>query len=60
MRNENALFWREAAKSLPSHVRSRYAGYFEAAEAWEIAFDRIGSFGARLKDLFARTRAQAA
>lgn len=61
MRNKNATFWREAARSLPPHVQSRYAGYFESAEAWERAFDRIAELGARVKAAVARrTHAQAA
>ena len=59
MRNENVNFWREAAKSLPSHVRSRYAGYFEQAVAWERAFDNAADLVSRVKLAFGR-RAQAA
>jgi hypothetical protein len=60
MRNSNAQFWREAAQSLPEHVRARYAGYFEAAQTWELAFDRMSAFGASVKGFFQRTRTQAA
>jgi hypothetical protein len=60
MRNENVNFWREAAKSLPAHVRSRYAGYFEAAQSWEFAYDRARELGVKVKDLFTRSRTQAA
>jgi hypothetical protein len=49
MRPHNAGFWRDAARSLPVQVQSRYAGYFESAETWEFAFDRIVEIGARLK-----------
>ena len=61
MRNENVRFWSEAAKSLPSHVRTRYAGYFEQAVAWERAFDNAASLVSRVKTAFARRdRTQAA
>lgn len=57
----NALFWREAAKSLPVHVQARYAGYFESAERWELALDRAIELasGAR-QALSRRTQTQAA
>jgi hypothetical protein len=32
-------FWRNAAKSLPAHVRERYANHLEAAERWDVALD---------------------
>lgn len=61
MRNTNATFWRDAARSLPVHVQSRYAGYFESAETWEFAFDRIVEMGARLKlALIRKSETQAA
>ena len=53
-KNENALFWREAAKSLPVQVQSRYAGYFESAEAWEFAFDRLAELVTRFAHAFTR------
>ena len=61
MRNGNALFWREAAQSLPEPVRARYLGYFEAAETWELLLDAAIESGARLKQLLGRKpHAQAA
>lgn len=61
MRNENALFWREAARSLPETVRARYLGYFEAAETWELLLDAALQLGSRVKHLLARRpRTQAA
>jgi hypothetical protein len=54
MRNRNASFWRDAARSLPAQVQSRYAGYFESAETWERAFDRLAELGARVKAAVAR------
>ena len=44
-------FWRNAANSLPPHVRKRYAHYLEAAERWELALDAA---------MEAKSRAQAA
>jgi hypothetical protein len=61
MRKSNAIFWREAAKSLPANVQSRYAGYFEAAAAWEQALDEAIQLGARVREsLFRRSHTQAA
>jgi len=54
MRNRNALFWREAAQSLPDQVRARYLGYFEAAETWELILDGALELGSRAKQLVAR------
>ena len=56
-----ALFWREAAKSLPAHVQARYAGYFESAELWELALDRVIELASRARHaLSRRTQTQAA
>lgn len=61
MRSRNALFWREAAQSLPDQVRARYLGYFEAAETWELIFDGALELGSRFRQLVARrTHTQAA
>jgi hypothetical protein len=54
MRNRNATFWRDAARSLPVQVQSRYAGYFESAETWERAFDLFAELGSRLKHALTR------
>jgi hypothetical protein len=54
MRKANALFWREAAQSLPEQVRARYLGYFEAAETWELLLDSAIELGARVKQLVTR------
>ena len=32
-------FWKNAAASLPAHVRQRYARDLERAERWELALD---------------------
>lgn len=40
-------FWRNAAESLPPHVRERYATYLEAAERWDLALD--AAFEARAR-----------
>jgi hypothetical protein len=56
-----ALFWREAAKSLPAQVQARYAGYFESAEQWELALDRAIELASRVGRSFGRrTQTQAA
>lgn len=44
-----ASFWQKAARSLPPHVRARYAGYFEQAERWELALDELIELGSRAK-----------
>jgi hypothetical protein len=47
MRNPNGSkgsFWEKAAKSLPPHVRARYADYFIAAERWDQRFDSVMEF----------------
>jgi hypothetical protein len=54
MRNRNATFWRDAARSLPPQVQSRYAGYFESAETWERGFDLLLGLGARLRHALTR------
>jgi hypothetical protein len=54
MRNRNPRFWREAARSLPPQVQSRYAGYFESAEAWERAFDLLVGLAARARHALTR------
>lgn len=54
MHDRNATFWREAARSLPPQVQSRYAGYFESAETWERAFDLFMELGGRLRHALTR------
>jgi len=54
MPKKNAMFWREAVKSLPAQVQVRYASYFEQAQAWEAALDSAIALGARLKQRFQR------
>ncbi len=54
MPSENARFWRDAARSLPAHVRARYASYFDTAERWELALDRALDLGARIRLALAR------
>lgn len=45
MRNRTTnSFWQKAAQSLPAHVRTRYAGYFAAAERWESRLDSLFGF----------------
>jgi hypothetical protein len=34
-------FWRNAARSLPAHVRERYAGQLQAAERLDLAIDEV-------------------
>ena len=47
-------FWQKAARSLPPHVSARYSGYFEQAERWELALDRLIELGARARSQFGR------
>jgi hypothetical protein len=47
-------FWQKAARSLPSNVASRYSGYFEQAERWELALDGLIELGARAGSHFGR------
>lgn len=55
MRNQTVTsFWQNAAKSLPGHVASRYTGYFEQAERWELALDGLIELGSRAKSHFGR------
>ncbi len=42
-------FWKNAAASLPAHVRGRYLREFERAERWELAFDSAIKALSRLK-----------
>ena len=56
MRNRAVTsFWQKAARSLPPHVRARYAGYFEQAERWELALDELIELGSRAKLRLDRT-----
>lgn len=56
--NVNESFWRNAAASLPPHVRRKYAYLFEAAEQWEpvidFLVDAFGSAWRALAGLFQR------
>ena len=55
MRNRTVTsFWQKAERSLPGHVRSRYAGYFRQAERWELALDGLIEIGSRAKSRFER------
>ncbi|HUF79708.1 MAG TPA: hypothetical protein VMN03_01120 [Burkholderiales bacterium] len=42
-------FWKNAAASLPPHVRSRYAEAFEAMERYEALLDAVMSGGRRAR-----------
>ena len=48
-------FWRTALASLPPHVQQRYAGLFEAAEAYEPVIDFIVTARGRASRTLART-----
>jgi hypothetical protein len=55
MRNKAVTsFWQKAERSLPVHVRARYAGYFRQAERWELALDGLIEIGSRAKSRFER------
>lgn len=55
MRNPTVTsFWRKAERSLPAHVRARYAGYFQQAERWELALDGLIELGSRAKSRLER------
>jgi hypothetical protein len=45
-------FWRNAAASLPAHVRERHLGEIERAERWELALDRAIEVLAHAKNAF--------
>jgi hypothetical protein len=45
-------FWKDAAASLPAHVRARHIGDIERAERWELALDRALKAGARVRNAF--------
>lgn len=49
MRKLDRNFWRKALRSLPAPVQARYAGYFQAAERWELALDEIIEWVSRVK-----------
>lgn len=52
MRNSShSVFWRHAAQRLPEPARSRYRGYFEMAEQWELVLDYLIELGADMKAL---------
>lgn len=36
-----SVFWRNAAQRLPEPARTRYSGYFEMAEQWELVLDAL-------------------
>ena len=61
MRNKPAMsFWQKAAKSLPPHVRARYAGYFVAAERWDRTYDDVVEFLSQSQRLLRRPRSASA
>lgn len=60
MPRKRSEFWRQAAQSLPPQVRGRYGSYFEAAERWELAWDRLVELGARFRRLGRRPQARPA
>ena len=48
MRNELVTpFWQKAAAALPEPYRTRYLGYFERAERWELAADGLVELASR-------------
>lgn len=47
-------FWKNALKSLPPEVRSRYVHEMEAAERWELRIAALIELGSRVKSAFAR------
>ncbi len=53
-------FWKNAAASLPSSVRSRYLADIEQAERWELALDAAIEVLSRVKGAFARSLERAA
>ena len=57
MRKQQSVkaFWQKAARSLPPHVRARYAGYFAQAERWELALDEVIELFSSAKSRFDRT-----
>ncbi|HYR37082.1 MAG TPA: hypothetical protein VEQ87_22535 [Burkholderiales bacterium] len=46
-------FWKDAAASLPAHVRARHLGEIERAERLELALDGVIEVLARWKSGFA-------
>jgi hypothetical protein len=57
MRNRPEMsFWQKAAQSLPAQVRTRYAGYFVAAERWELALDGLIELLSQFQRLLRRPR----
>ena len=49
-------FWKNAAASLPSHVRARHISAIEQAERWELALDGAIEAWSRVKATFAHPR----
>jgi hypothetical protein len=47
-------FWRDAAASLPAHVRARYLSDLQHAERLELAIGRLVDSCLRLKSAFIR------
>jgi hypothetical protein len=45
-------FWKDAAASLPAHVRVRHIAEMERAERWELALDGAIETLARVKSAF--------
>lgn len=54
-RNLKTAFWRNAAASLPTEIRDRYALDIERAERWELALGRTIEVLARAKAALGRT-----
>ena len=46
-------FWKDAAASLPAHVRARHIHELERAERWELTLDDAFEALARIKASFA-------
>ncbi len=54
-RNLKTAFWRNAAASLPTEIRDRYALDIERAERWELALAAAIEALTRAKAAFGRT-----
>jgi hypothetical protein len=55
MRNKLVTpFWQKASRSLPAHVRERYAGHLVRAERFDLVIDSWIDLFARVKAFIAR------
>ena len=45
-------FWKDAAASLPAHLRARHIAELERAERWELALDGAIEALTRIKNAF--------